>query len=230
MSRIAVLNILLGGLASALVSILVVLEYRDATAPTTPTTTVAPTTIPPTTTTTTTTLPPTTTTTTTTTSTIPRPTIPPGERFFTAVVVVNGTTQGERLAPVRQRLRDAGYGTTRGIPGAVLASQTIFYALDPAWRAEAALVAADLGYDPRAVPIELFEEAPPIPGLLDAKVIVYLGPDPLPETFPFVPPPVPTTEAPDTSTAPTSAEPASDPPPVSDPVTVSTANATTSEP
>ena len=233
MSRIAVLNIFLGGLASALVSILVVLEYREATAPAPPTTTTTTTTSPPTTTTTTTsTIPPTTTTTTTTTTTVPRPTVPPGDRFFTAVVVVNGTTQGERLEPVRSRLRDAGYGTTRGIPGAVVTAQTTFYALSPAWRAEAALVAADLGYDPRAIPIELFDEAPPIPGLLDAKVIVYLGPEPLPDEFPFVAETVPTAEESDTSSIPASGSSPSGSvaPEAESTSSATTSSATTSEP
>lgn len=185
MSRTAVLNIILGAIASSLVTILVVLETTETSAPTTTTTTV-PATTTTTTTTTTSTLPATstTTTTTTTTSTLPPDDGPPVERFFVAVVVVNGTTAGERLAPAQQRLQDAGYFSVRGMSGVVPSQETRIYALDETFVQEARTVAADLGFDPDEVAIGLFEDAPPVAGLLDAKVIVYLGPEPLPDLPP----------------------------------------------
>ncbi|MFN3255486.1 MAG: hypothetical protein ACE37B_07305 [Ilumatobacter sp.] len=201
MSRTTVLNLILGIIALGLVATLVILETSDDAASTststtpTSTTTTTTATVPATTSTTTTT---TTTTSTTTTllattsttsvpaSTVPASTVPastevPIERFFVAVVVVNGSTAGERLDPVVQSLRDRGYGFVRGLGGAVLVQDTVLYALDESFIGEAEVVAADLGFAPGDVEIQLFDDAPPVSGVLDAKVIVYLGGSPLPE-------------------------------------------------
>lgn len=183
MSRIAVLNIILGAVASSLVTILIVLETTDdPPPPTTTTTSTTTTTVPPSTTTTTTTTTTTSTTTTTTsTTTIPPTTEVPVDRFFVAVVVVNGTSTGELIEPVRSRLRNAGYGFVRGMSGVVPTQNTVLYALDESFIGEAEVVAQDLGFELDDIEILLFEDAPPVSGILDAKVIVYLGPDPLPE-------------------------------------------------
>lgn len=183
MSRIAILNIILGAIAASLVTILVVLETNEEPpAPTTTTTstTTTTTTIPPTTTSTTTT-PSTTSTTSTAPSTVPPSTEVPDERFFTGILVVNGTTGGERVQPAVDRLRAAGYGQVRGTGGAVLSQETVVYAIDESFRAEADVVAVDLGYEPGDLRVALFADAPPISGVLEAKIIVYLGPETLPE-------------------------------------------------
>lgn len=184
MSRIAILNIILGGIAASLVTILVVLETNeDPPAPTTTTTstTTTTTTILPTTSTSTTVPPPSTTTSSTAPSTVPPSTEAPDDRFFVGILVVNGTTAGERVQPAVDRLRSAGYGQVRGTGGAVVTQETVIYAIDESFRAEAEVVAADLGYEPGEIPVELFEDAPPVSGVLEARVIVYLGPEPLPE-------------------------------------------------
>ncbi len=183
MSRTVVLNIVLGVIVVALIATLVTLETRDdadaVPSTTTTTSTVVATTTTSTTTTTTSTTT-TTTTSTTTTSTVPPSTNVPTERFFVGILVVNGTSAGQRLAPVVQRLTDIGYFDVRGVVGAVQASETTFYHLE-GFRAEAEVVAVDLGFDVSNARFALFDDAPPVSGIGVAKVIVYLGGSGLPE-------------------------------------------------
>ncbi len=119
---------------------------------------------------------------------MPPTTAAPIERFFVGVLVVNGTSAGERLDPVVQTLNDRGYLDVRGVAGAVQAQETRIYYVDP-YIAEAENVALDLGFDLDEIEILPISDAPPVPGIGVAKVIVYLGPGALPE-----PPPI--TEAP----------------------------------
>ncbi len=112
----------------------------------------------------------------------------PDERFFVGVLVVNGTPTGQRLAPLVDRIRDVGYSDVRGVVGAVqVLETTIYYAGDA--RAEAGVVAADLGYEPGSVNVAPVEEAPPVAGLGTARVMVYLGRDLVPEPPSPEPPP-----------------------------------------
>ncbi len=192
MSKTTALNIILGVLVAGLLATLLYQETTEseavATTTTTTTTTVPETTT--TTTTTTTTLPPTTTTTTTTTTTFPVPStsVAPTERFFTGVLVVNGTSAGERIPPVVERLNNSGYIDVRGVAGAVAAQETVIYYIEP-FLGEAQVVAQDLGYDLSKISILSSTEAPPVAGIGVAKVIVYLGPGELPEA-----PPLPDTQ------------------------------------
>ena len=116
-----------------------------------PTTTAAPattttTTVPATTTTTSTTTTSTTSTTstTTTTSTVPPTTIEPLPRELWKVIVVNGSTSGERLDPMVERLEDLGYVDVRGLVGAVKTTETVVYYLVPGQESAADRLLADL--------------------------------------------------------------------------------------
>ncbi|MGB3735698.1 MAG: hypothetical protein WA964_12120 [Ilumatobacter sp.] len=187
MSKTTALNIILGVLVAGLLATLLYQETTEseavATTTTTTTTTVPETTT--TTTTTTTTLPPTTTTTTTTTTfPVPSTSVAPTERFFTGVLVVNGTSAGERIPPVVERLNNSGYIDVRGVAGAVAAQETVIYYIEP-FLGEAQVVAQDLGYDLSKISILSSTEAPPVAGIGVAKVIVYLGPGELPEAPPL---------------------------------------------
>ncbi len=187
MSKTTALNIILGVLVAGLLATLVYQETTESE-PIPTTTTSTTTTLPETTTTTTTTttLPETTTTTTTTTSTIPIPStsVAPTDRFFTGVLVVNGTSAGERIPPVIERLNNSGYFDVRGVAGAVAAQETVIYYVEP-FLGEAQVVAQDLGYDLGQISILPSTEAPPVAGIGVAKVIVYLGPGELPEAPPL---------------------------------------------
>ncbi len=112
----------------------------------------------------------------------------PTERFFVGVLVVNGTSAGERLQPVINRISDRGYFDVRGVVGAVQAQETTIYYVEP-FLGEAQILAADLGFAPGEVPILPASEAPPVSGIGVAKVIVYLGPGELPEPPPITEPP-----------------------------------------
>ncbi|MFK7917850.1 MAG: hypothetical protein AB8G14_07215 [Ilumatobacter sp.] len=186
MSKTTALNIILGVLVAGLLATLVYQETSDAepvvtTTTTSTTTTVAETTTT-TTTTSTTTIPETTSTSSTT--AVPTTLVAPTERFFTGVLVVNGTSAGERIPPVVARLNDAGYIDVRGVVGAVPAQQTTLYYLEE-FIGEAQVVAQDLGFELTDVSILPASEAPPVPGIGVAKVIVYLGPGDLPELAPL---------------------------------------------
>jgi hypothetical protein len=189
MSRTTALNIILATIVAGLVATFIFLMATEdePPPPTTTTTTTTTTTVPPTTTTTTTTttIPPTTT---TTTSTVPPTTQVPTERFFVGVLVVNGTSAGERLQPVIDRLSDRGYFDVRGVVGAAQAQETTIYYVEP-FLGEAQIVALDLGYELDDIDILPVSEMPPVSGVGVAKVIVYLGPGALPEAPPIPEPP-----------------------------------------
>ena len=168
MSRHTVLNLVLGAVAAVLVATLVYLEATDDTADATTTTTSTTTS----TTSTTTTLPPdTTTTTSTTTSTTT--TIAPYPRQAYQLLVVNGSSVGGRLDPTIGLLRLAGYEDLRGVSGAVRTPTTTVYYIGDAFIGAAARLAEDVGVDPAS--IAPWDEAPPIPAVGDAQLIVYLG-------------------------------------------------------
>lgn len=188
MSKTTALNIILGVLVAGLLTTLLYQETTEPDAIAT-TSTSSTSTIPTTTTTTTTTTLPATTTTipaTTTTSTLPIATtsMPPTERFFTGVLVVNGTSAGERIPPVVDRLTDTGYFDVRGVVGAAAAQETVIYYVEP-FIAEAQVVAQDLGYELGQISILPSSDAPPVAGIGVAKVIVYLGPGELPAAPPL---------------------------------------------
>jgi len=180
MSKTTALNIILGVLVAGLLATLLYQEttQSEAVPGTTTTTTVVEEV---TTTTTTTVVPETTTTTTTTTTEVPIPStsVAPTERFFTGVLVVNGTSVGERIPPVLERLTNTGYFDVRGVVGAVAAQETVIYYVEP-FLGEAQVVAQDLGYALTEIPILPSTESPPVAGVGGAKVIVYLGPGELP--------------------------------------------------
>ena len=180
MSKTTALNIILGVLVAGLLATLLYQEttQSEAVPGTTTTTTVVEEV---TTTTTTTVVPETTTTTTTTTTEVPIPStsVAPTERFFTGVLVVNGTSVGERIPPVLERLTNTGYFDVRGVVGAVAAQETVIYYVEP-FLGEAQVVAQDLGYELTEIPILPSTESPPVAGVGVAKVIVYLGPGELP--------------------------------------------------
>lgn len=173
MNRTTLIN---AGVAAAIVALIVtvfVLEGRGTGTPTTTTTT--STTMPATTTTTSTTTTSTTSTstssTTTTTSTVPPTTNEPFPRSLWAVVVVNGTTAGERLAPTVDQLIELGYANVRGLGGSVRATATVLYHDEGALPA-ADRLRADLGLDIELAPIE---DMPPVAGRNDAQLVLYLG-------------------------------------------------------
>lgn len=168
MSRHAVLNLVLGTIAAVLVGTLVYLEATDDAAGATTTTTTSTTT-----TTTSTTLPPTTTTTSTTTSTTTTTTIAPYPRQAYQLLVVNGSSVGGRLGPTIDLLRLAGYEDLRGVSGAVRTPTTTVYYIGDAFIGAAARLAEDMGVAPTS--IAPWDDAPPIPALGDAQLIVYLG-------------------------------------------------------
>jgi hypothetical protein len=184
MSKTTAMNIILGVLVAGLLATLLYQETTESEA--IPTTTTTTTTVPETTTTTTT-VPETTTTTTTTTTTavpIPSTSVVPTDRFFTGVLVVNGTSAGERIPPVIERLTNTGYYDVRGVVGAIAAQETVIYYVEP-FLGEAQVVAQDLGYELTEIAILPSTEAPPVAGIGVAKVIVYLGPGELPEAPPL---------------------------------------------
>jgi hypothetical protein len=87
--------------------------------------------------------------------------------------VVNGSTAGERLDPMIALLRELGYDEIRGVTGAVLASRTNVYVAVEDFRGAGEVLATDIGLAPDDV--LLFDDAPPIAGIGDALVILYLG-------------------------------------------------------
>ena len=103
----------------------------------------------------------------------------PLEKIFVGVLVVNGTTQGERLPPVTARLNFLGYFDVRGVVGAVPADETVIYFAE-GLEDEASVVAGDLGYERGTATLLPLAEAPPVAGVGTAQVMVYLGPDDLP--------------------------------------------------
>ena len=173
LSTHAIVNIVLAVVAVGLVGAALYLESTDAAATTTTTstttTTTTTTTIPPTTTSTTTTS----TTSTTTTTTIPPTTVPPPPRDFLPMLVVNGSNVGERLDPMIELLRELGYEEIRGVTGAVLAPTTKIYVAEDDFRNAGDVLAIDIGLTPDDV--LLFDDAPPVAGIGNALMILYLG-------------------------------------------------------
>jgi hypothetical protein len=175
-SRSIILKVVIAVLVASIVGAVIYLETSGdeaAATTTTSTTTTTTTTISPTTTvapTTTSTTSTSTTSTTTTTTTEPEPLFP---RAAYALLVVNGSSRGERLEPTIGLLRLVGYENIRGAAGAVLTPDTTIYYLDDPFRGAAERLADDLD-----LPLEqlaLFSEAPPIAALGNAQLVIYLG-------------------------------------------------------
>lgn len=89
------------------------------------------------------------------------------------MIVVNGSSSGERLAPTVEALEALGYEGVRGLVGAVQATETVVYYQFDGQQSAADRLRVDLGLD--SVRIAPFEEAPPVAGRNDAQVILYLG-------------------------------------------------------
>ncbi len=176
MNRSTIINTVVAAVIVLLVGAVFVLEGRGEGTPATTTTTSTSTTVAPTTSTTTTTTSTTTTSTTTTSTSSTTTTEPPVfeesfARALYAVVVVNGTTAGERLSPTIDQLIEIGYANVRGLVGAVQATSTVVYYVDGAAGA-ADRMRTDLGLDIEIVPLD---QAPPVAGRNDAQLILYLG-------------------------------------------------------
>jgi hypothetical protein len=177
-SRAVVLYIVTAILVLSVVGGFIYLHAADEGAATTTTTTTSTTT---TTTTTTTTLPPTTTSSTTTSSTTSTSSTtttttepaPLFSRDLYKVLVVNGSTQGERLTPTIDLLHLAGYEDVRGAAGAVLTTETSIYMLGEPLRSAADRLADDIGLSHDRV--FLFSDGPLIAARADAQLILYLG-------------------------------------------------------
>lgn len=168
LANAAIALLIVGGVAA----IFVVDGGVGAPPPTTTTSTTVPATTTTSTTTTTTSTTTTTTSTSTTTSTVPPTTIEPLPRELWAVVVVNGTSAGERLQPAIDQLRSLGYVNVRGLVAAVRTTETVVYYVDGALGAADRLRAdLDLG----SVILAALEDAPPVAGRNDAQVMLYLG-------------------------------------------------------
>jgi cytoskeletal protein RodZ len=175
MSRRSVLNMILGALAVGLVSVVVYLEATDATSAAATTTSSTTTTLPPTTTSTTSTTSTSTTSTSTTstTSTLPPTTLPPPERGLVPVVVTSASLSGERVGPTAYLLSVTGWTDVRGVNGAVTVSATVVYFADGLQNA-AELMAVDLQIPVTSV--APLATAPPVAGLGNAGLLVYLAP------------------------------------------------------
>ena len=171
MNRAIIINTAVALSIVGLVVAVFVLEGRGVSTPATTTTSTSTTLLATTTTTSTTTTSTTTTSTSTTTSTAPPTTEAPFPRSLYAVVVVNGSTAGERLAPIVEQLLGFEYANVRGLVGSVRTAETVIYYIDGGANA-ADRLRADLGLDIRIAP---FDEAPPVAGRNDATLILYLG-------------------------------------------------------
>lgn len=174
-SRSIILKVVIAVLVASIVGAVIYLETSGdeaAATTTTSTTTTTTTTIAPTTTVapTTTSTTSTSTTSTTTTTTEPEPLFP---RAAYALLVVNGSSRGERLEPTIGLLRLVGYENIRGAAGAVLTPDTTIYYLDDPFRGAAERLADDL--DLPLQQLALFSEAPPIAALGNAQLVIYLG-------------------------------------------------------
>jgi cytoskeletal protein RodZ len=171
MNRSTIVNIAVALGIAALIAAVFVFESRNEMTPATTTTTSTTTSLPTTTTTTTSTTTTTTTTTTTSTTSTTSTTIEPLQRDAYAVVVVNGSTVGERLEPTVQQLIELGYTDVRGLVGAVRTVETVIYYADGDANAGARM-RADLELDVDLAPLG---EAPPVAGRNDAQLMLYLG-------------------------------------------------------
>ena len=188
MSRHTILNICLAVLAVGLVGAVIYLEQsNDAAGEGTPTTiaasstevttTVDPTTIPSTTLDTTTvpatTLPPPTVPPTTEPpTTLPPTTLPPPERALVPVVVTSAGSTGERVGPTVYLLSLGGWSDVRGLNAAVPTTATVIYFAE-GFQNAAELLAVDMTLPVTSV--APLATAPPISGLGNAALVVYLG-------------------------------------------------------
>ena len=122
-----------------------------------PATTEPPTTLPPTT------LPPT---------TLPPTTLPPPDRASVPVVVTSAGLDGERVGPTVYVLALTGWTNIRGVNGVVrLPVTTVFYV--DGFQNAAEQMAADMSLP--VTQIAPMSAAPPVAGLGDAVLLVYLG-------------------------------------------------------
>ena len=110
---------------------------------------------------------------TTTTAATTTTTAPPPPREFLPTLVVNGSSQGQRLAGLVEELTELGYPQVRGVSGAVLTPDTTVYVERQALLGAGRRLARDL--DLGRPEVTLLAEAPPIAGRGDALMVVYLG-------------------------------------------------------
>jgi hypothetical protein len=186
-TRHTFLNIVLAILAVGLVGSVVYLETNDGesagtdtTITTLTTTTIEPTTVAPTTTqpATTTAAPESTVAPTTAPppteppTTLPPTTLPPPERPLVPVVVTSAGTTGERVGPTVYLLSTAGWSDIRGVNAAVPATATVVYFVD-GFQNAAELMALDMSLPVTSV--APLATAPPVAGLGNAALVVYLG-------------------------------------------------------
>jgi hypothetical protein len=182
-SRHLFLNIVLAVLAVGLVGAVVYLETSagdpaattttTSTSSTSTTTTLPPTTLPPTTLPPDTTLPPTTAAPSTEPpTTLPPTTLPPPDRAFVPVVVTSAGTTGERVGPTVYLLSLAGWTDSRGVNAAVPTTATVIYFAD-GFQNAAELMAVDMTLPVTSV--APLATAPPVAGLGNAALVVYLG-------------------------------------------------------
>ncbi len=125
-------------------------------------TTLSPTTVPPTT------VPPST----EPPTTLPPTTLPPPERASVPVVVTSAGLTGERVGPSAFLLAAVGWSDIRGLNAAVPATPTTVYFAD-GFQSAAELMAVDLTLPVTSV--APLATAPPIAGLGNAALVVYLG-------------------------------------------------------
>jgi len=100
-------------------------------------------------------------------------TVPPPPRDWVTVLVVNGSSLGGRLEPMAATLEELGYPPARGVAGAVQATDSKIYAASEDFRSAGERLAIDIGMRRRDV--ELFDDAPPVSGVGNALLILYLG-------------------------------------------------------
>lgn len=148
------------------------------TGPTLPTTATVPPTIVPPTTMASTTVPPTTVVpstvapTTVAPTTVPPTTVPPPERSTVAVVVSSGSTEGLRLQPTAYILSTIGWTNVRDLNGSIPLQAPVVYFAE-GFQAAAELLAVDASLP--VTSIAPFAAAPPVAGLGDAQLLLYLG-------------------------------------------------------
>ncbi len=176
MTRHHWINVALGGVALVLVAVASYLEVSDDTGDTAtveaapPVTTAA---VP----ITTASMSSTSSTTSTTSTTLPPTTLPPAAepaiaREYLAVVVARGPGGSGQVSTTRDILRMIGYGDVRGVNGAFRQSATVVYFAD-GLQASAEQLALDASLTPSD--IAPMSEAPPVAGLADAGLLLYLG-------------------------------------------------------
>ena len=170
MTRARFLTALVAFIAVGVLGAVVFLESTNASSAAETTTTTSSTTSTSTTSTTTTsttqpptTLPPT---------TLPPTTLPPPDRSTVAVVVSSGSTTGARVRPTAYVMSTVGWSDIRDLNGSVpLAETVVFYA--DGFQSAAELFALDASLPITA--IAPMSTAPPVAGLGNAQLLVYLG-------------------------------------------------------